>query len=104
MEHGRWPGTWKAVCDVCGFQFASDKLKKRWDSLMVCEADYETKHPQLSIRVKPESAVPPWTRPETEPDQFVVFCTLITNQGLADIGTADCARADIDNNLPFQSI
>lgn len=98
MQHGRWPGTWKVVCDVCGFQYASDKVRKRWDNLMVCEADYETKHPQLSIRVKAETTVPSFTRPEPA-DQFVFICTVSSSQGVADYGEADCAQADVDNHF-----
>lgn len=103
MRKGNWPGDWKAVCDVCGFWFHSSDLQKRWDNLMVCHKDYETKHPQLYIKVLPETIAPPWVR--TDPaDTFVAVCTLLTNQGVADAGTADCAQADRNNNLPYQSI
>ena len=96
MSKGPWPGTWRVICDVCGFEFASNELKKRWDGLMVCHKDYELDHPQKFVRVRPETAVPSYVRPEPEP-VFVdpLSCTMITRQGRADIGTADCAQADI---------
>lgn len=35
---------YNVVCDSCGFQYKASQLKKRWDGLMVCEADWETRH------------------------------------------------------------
>lgn len=56
-------GQWWAVCDVCGFEFLSGKLKKRWDGLMVDDACFETRHPQEFVRSVKESTIP-WSRPE----------------------------------------
>jgi hypothetical protein len=58
------PGVWKALCDVCGFEFKSDKLKQRWDGMMVCSEDFETRHPQDLLRVPRENPSVPWTRPD----------------------------------------
>jgi hypothetical protein len=58
-------GQWLAVCDVCGWEFLSGQLRKRWDGLMVDDACWETQHPQEFIRPIKESTVP-WTRPEPE--------------------------------------
>ena len=100
MSHrGRWPGTWRVICDVCGFEFPSDEVKLRWDNLIVCHKDWETKHPQLMVRVREEQGGVPFSRPEAE-DQFIYVCTLGASQGMADVGEADCARADIDLNIP----
>jgi len=62
-------GCWNAICDVCGFEFKSDKLKERWDGLMVCREDWETRHPQDFVRPVKESVIP-WSRPEPA-DVFV---------------------------------
>jgi hypothetical protein len=62
-----YPGKWLAVCDVCGMEYLSDELQKRWDNLMVCRKDYETRHPQEFLRPVQEHS-PPWTRPEPEDD------------------------------------
>lgn len=56
------PGSWNAICDVCGFQHKADQLKKRWDGLMVCSSDFETRHPSDLIRVPKEDTGVPWTR------------------------------------------
>lgn len=87
-------GNWNAICDSCGRKFKADKLRKRWDGLMVCEEDFERKHPQLNIKVRGDKVVPAWVRPEVEPGVFLGFCTLETSQGIIDIGTSDCAMVD----------
>lgn len=100
---GKWPGTWATVCDVCGFRFPSNELHLRWDNLMVCKNDYETKHPQLFVKVNPEEIAPPWVRPETQPS-YILVCTAITRQGVAGIGVAGCAIAGLNTFLPNQNI
>jgi hypothetical protein len=97
-KRGRWPGTWLAICDRCGFVFPSDKLIKDWTGLMVCHKDYETRHPQDFVRGVPDNPTPPWTRPEPE-DVFIdvdyvatdaSFCTSVSSAAVADYGAADC--------------
>lgn len=92
MKKGKWPGTWKAVCDVCGFWFPSDEIKDRWDGLKVCHKDWELRHPQLSIRVYPEDVAPPWTRPDP-PDVFINVCYIYEESCYAGMATAGCALA-----------
>ena len=70
MRKARWPGNWKVVCDVCGFQFPSGDTLERWDGLRVCNKDYETRHPMDFLRVSAETAIPSYVRPEPT-DQFV---------------------------------
>lgn len=89
-------GQWNALCDVCGFKYKATDLKQRWDGLMVCNADWEPRHPQEMIRVLPDQSKLPWTRPEPT-DTFVTgLCSSTTIQGVADYGAADCARANYD--------
>jgi hypothetical protein len=86
-------GQWNTVCDQCGFEFKSGALRKRWDGLMVCQSDWEPRQPQDFVHGVADYQAPPWTRPEG-PDIFVLLCTAVTSQGLADIGVSDCAKAD----------
>lgn len=98
-RHGPWPGTWRAICDVCGFEFPSNEIKDRWDGLKVCSKDWEIKHPQLNIKVYPETIAPPWVR--TEPaDVFIAVCTLTTKQAIPGIGIPGCMIPGFINNLP----
>jgi hypothetical protein len=86
------PHHWNAICDVCGFEFKSNALKKRWDGLMACDADYELRNPQDLIRIPKENPAIPWSRPDRDTSTYVV-CTLTTSQGIAGIGVAGCMRA-----------
>lgn len=96
-------GCWNVVCDVCGFEFKSDELRKRWDGFMVCKDDFELDHPQKYLRVREDKQSVPYVRAEPE-DVFLAICTIITRQGVAGFGTAGCATAGLDNNLPNQTI
>lgn len=89
-------GKWKAICDVCGFEFYSDELRKRWDGLMVCDADFEHDHPQKYLRVRQDRISVPWVRSEPE-DTFALVCYIYASQSYADISEADCMRADIQD-------
>lgn len=57
-------GDWNALCDVCRFKFKASELRRRWDGRMVCEADFEERHPQDLIRIPQERIATPWARPE----------------------------------------
>ena len=59
-------GDWNAICDVCGFKYKASVLRTRWDGLMVCSGDWETRHPQDFVRGSNDEQVPPWTRPEQD--------------------------------------
>lgn len=89
---GRWPGTWAVNCEVCGFRFPSDKIKKRWDGVLCCEKDWETRHPQTLIKIRGETAVPAFVN--KDPDVFLLYCDMWSSSGYADFAIADCARAD----------
>lgn len=88
---GRWPGTWATNCDVCGFRFPSDKLYKRWDGAMVCMDDWEIRHPQTLIKVRGETAVPKYTRHNS--DNILLYCDIVTRSGYAGLAAAGCAQA-----------
>ena len=56
-------GRYHALCDVCGFSFHDNELQKRWDGMMVCHKDFETRHPQDFAKVPRTEKSPEWTRP-----------------------------------------
>lgn len=64
-------GDWNAICDECGFKFKASKLRRRWDNMMVCPADYEQRHPQDFVRGKSDRQKTAWNRSEAT-DVFVV--------------------------------
>lgn len=68
-------GQWNAVCDRCGYEYKSGKLRKEWNGLRTCSGPgtnncWEPRHPQETIKGKPDRQNPPWTRPEGD-DVFV---------------------------------
>jgi len=83
-------GTWNAICDRCGFKYKSDELKKDWQGLMVCAADFELRNAQDLIKVRPETAIPDWTR--TRPVDAFLLYTLLNDTLTAVSGEGD------DNN------
>ena len=84
------PGKWWVHCDVCGFKFKSDQIKKRWDGLMVCSDDFEHDHPQKFLRVKEDRQTVPFVRKQSD-DTFKTVCYLWDSSGYADLAAADCA-------------
>lgn len=59
-------GDSNGICDVCGFKLKQSQLRKRWDGAMVCSADFETRHPQDSIKIRGERNNVKDARPEPE--------------------------------------
>lgn len=95
-------GDWNAICDKCGFKFKASELRKDWQGLMVCETDYELRHPQDFIRVRPDNPAVPWARPEGE-DQFIApACYLWDTSAYAGLGVAGCMQAGY--TTPFTSV
>lgn len=43
------PGEHYGVCDECGKAFRASGLRKRWDGALVCDRDWEIRHPQELI-------------------------------------------------------
>jgi hypothetical protein len=59
-------GDHNAWCGVCGMKYKATELRKRWDGMMVCAADFEMRHPQDFIRSVPEKPAPPYSRPRND--------------------------------------
>lgn len=94
------PGSWNVHCDVCGFKFKSDQVRRRWDGLMVCENDFEHDHPQKFLRVHEDKQSVPFVRKQND-DTFRTVCYLWDRGPYADLATADCAVVD---NLVFDYV
>ena len=67
---GYRPGSFKRDCEVCGFTYYAEDTFKRWDGLIVCEADFETRHPQDFVRGRVDHQSVPDARPPP-PERFV---------------------------------
>lgn len=60
-------GEWRAICDVCGFEFYASELvsgvSTNQRGLKVCKRDLDKQNPQEFVRSKEESLGVPWARP-----------------------------------------
>jgi len=59
-------GDWNAICDECGKKFKASQLKLRWDGFMVCQRDWEPRHPQDFVRGVKDTMNTPWSRTNPE--------------------------------------
>jgi hypothetical protein len=57
-------GDFWRICDECGFKMRASQTRKRWDGLMVCDADFEERHPQDFVRGMIDRQNVPDPRPE----------------------------------------
>lgn len=78
-KKGKWPGTWAVICQSCGFRFPSNEIKQRWDGLLVCDKDFEPRHPQTLIRIPTETAVPTFV---SKPEDVYVEVTYIDDPSI----------------------
>lgn len=58
------------ICDVCGFKVRKSQSRIRWDRAVVCEQDWETRHPQEDVRGRVDRQRVDNPRPPP-PDVFV---------------------------------
>lgn len=102
MKKIRWPGHgYKFTCHRCGFWFPSTEIRQEWTGLSVCGKCWEPRHPQTLIKVHGESAFPEIISKDGV-DTYVSYCDITTRSAFADLGTADCMKAD--NNSPSYEI
>ena len=59
-------GQWLAICDVCGRKYKSSQLLQRWDGLMCCSQDWESRQPQDFVRGVADDQTTPWSRSEQD--------------------------------------
>lgn len=96
-------GDWNLICDVCSSKIKASKSKHRWDGFIVCPSCYETRHPQDFLRSKADKQSVPYSRPRPA-DVYVHSCSIQTQSDYADIGTADCCRADMNFGYTYAEL
>ena len=72
FESGAQPGDFLRICDICGKRCLASQTRKTWDGLITCLADWDRKHPQLTMRGLPDRQAVYDPRPEPPP--VYVFC------------------------------
>lgn len=93
---------------VCNRKIKSGRALKRWDGLIVCEDDYENRHPMDFLRTRQERITVPFSAP-TSFNTFdgptyppYPFCTQEGSSGVASFAVAGCMRPNLGfpNGLP----
>ena len=75
-------GDWLVTCDVCGKQTLASEIKKRWDGLLVCGADYEPRHEQDFLKVRQDKIAVSFSRPDPEETYVAVsYITIYVDDG-----------------------
>jgi len=97
-------GNWNAICDICGLKFKATELQKDWRGLMVDKACFEQRHPQDFLRVRSDDPSVPWTRPQGSDIFTGPACFLWDQSAYADLGTADCMRADYTTPFSYRDL
>ena len=78
-KHQYIPGDPWLICDECGFKYRRSEMHKRWDGFMVCEKDFEPRHPQEFVRGSKDTIAFRDSRPDPDP---VYIVTPITQDDL----------------------
>jgi len=95
------PGVWNIYCMSCLKKVKSDKIRKRWDGMLVCEEDWEPRHPQDFLRaVVEKSNILPYSY---DTDGYITpttpgvgpACTLANSVSIAGVGVAGCMVAGV---------
>jgi hypothetical protein len=81
-------GDFNAVCSMCGRKFKGSELLQHWQGLWRCARCWEPRHPQDFIRGIPDNPTPPFVQIRQIYEAGV--CTLVTIQGVVDVGAVDC--------------
>lgn len=86
------PGDFNAVCSMCGRKRKASTMEKNWQGLYRCPEHNEPRQPQDFVRGVQDNQSTPWS--QVPAGEFTSFCTLNSQAAFADIGVADCMRAD----------
>lgn len=64
-------GSYYQICDVCGHKYHMEEMRKRWDGMIVCKDDFESRHPMDFLRVREDKQSVSNARPRPS-DSFIV--------------------------------
>lgn len=84
-------GQWNVTCDVCSKKIKAHEAKQRWDGFIVCQEDYEQRHPQDFVRARSDKISVPFQRPIQTPNYYL--CTVQQAVCIAGVGVAGCMVA-----------
>ena len=86
-------GLFNIYCMSCGRKYKSNEIRKRWDGLLVCDEDWEPRHPQDFVRgIQERSNILPFSF-DNDGSVNGGACTLANSVGIAGLGVAGCMVA-----------
>ena len=100
LSPGYKSGSHWAVCDSCGFQFREEILMETWDGRWVCDDDFEVRHPQDFLRIKPEQISVDEPLRADSTSNLVSGATFGTSSAVAGVAEAGRAIAGTDDGIP----
>lgn len=90
---------WNVICQVCRRKIKASEAKKQWNGLIVCESDYEERHPlDMPQPVVIDEQPLPFTSPPLEPE-YIYSCSGAGVSGIADYAVAECSICDNDTGV-----
>ena len=86
-------GEWNLTCDVCSKKIKAHEAKHRWDGFIVCEDDFEHRHPQDFVKANTDKITVPFQRPIPELvfTNVVYICTPDGRTAIANRAVAGCS-------------
>lgn len=86
------PGDFNAYCSMCGRKRKASTMDRNWQGLYRCPEHNDIRQPQDFVRGVKDDQSTPWS--QAPQIAFTSFCTLNAQAAFADVGIADCMRAD----------
>lgn len=76
-------GDFWRICEGCGFKKRASQTRKRWDGLIVCDDDWEERHPQDFVKGVVDRQNVPDPRPESVDNFIGALSTTMTEAAAA---------------------
>jgi hypothetical protein len=91
-------GDFWRICEECGFKMRASQTKKRWDGLIVCDADFEERHPQDFVR----GVIDRQTVPDPRPEPVMAAIGPLTT-AMLQAASAGATTIDVESTVRFAS-
>lgn len=91
--------SYNVICDVCGFQFKSHEMRRRWDGAIVCKQDWEMRHPLDFYKTRDDTHKLPFQRPNDTPTPETAFGWTYDTDNFSLETTVDVAEPTLFNTF-----
>lgn len=90
MSFSTWiSGEWNITCASCNRKIKASEARRRWDGLIVCQDDYEERHPLDFLKNRPDKIAVPFSSGNPSDVFIAAFLLLEDNSSnfLLEVGT-----------------